>query len=197
MGKIFYLMGKSSTGKDTIFKRILSDHRMNLKTIVTYTTRPIREGEEEGREYHFIDDKRVEELDAEGKIVELRAYNTCLGVWKYMTVDDGEIDLEKNSYLVIGTPEAYQKCIKHFGKSSIVPIMIVLDDGERLTRALEREKRQDKPKYDEMCRRFLADAADFSEEVLSNISGGKTFENNDLEQCVSEIEEFILSESCR
>ena len=44
MGKIYYLMGKSSSGKDTMFKRLIEDKELALKTIVGYTTRPMREG---------------------------------------------------------------------------------------------------------------------------------------------------------
>ena len=51
VGKIIYLMGKSSSGKDTIFKRLLSNTSLGLKTIVPYTTRPIRSGEKDGLEY--------------------------------------------------------------------------------------------------------------------------------------------------
>lgn len=193
MGRIFYLMGKSSTGKDTVFKRLLADGELNLSTIVTYTTRPIREGEEEGREYHFIDDAKVDELERAGKIVELRAYNTVHGIWKYMTVDDGQINLSERSYLVIGTPEAYINVAAHFGKNAIVPIMLVLDDGERLSRALARERVQANPKYEELCRRFLADAKDFSEENLAPIEGGRTFENIELDTCVSEVKGYIKS----
>ena len=53
MGKIFYIMGKSSSGKDTIYSRLLQDSELGLSRIVLYTTRPMREGETEGKEYHF------------------------------------------------------------------------------------------------------------------------------------------------
>ena len=52
MSKIFYFMGKSASGKDTIFKQI-KERMPDLKTIVIYTTRPIREGEQEGVEYYL------------------------------------------------------------------------------------------------------------------------------------------------
>lgn len=86
MGRIFCLMGKSSSGKDTLYARL--SEKLHFSTIVPYTTRPIREGEEEGREYHFITEKEVEEFEKQGRIIELRAYNTVHGVWKYLTVDD-------------------------------------------------------------------------------------------------------------
>ena len=56
MGKIFYLMGKSSSGKDTMFKKLIEDKTLGLKTIVGYTTRPMREGECDGVEYFFVDE---------------------------------------------------------------------------------------------------------------------------------------------
>lgn len=191
MGKIYCICGKSSTGKDTIYKRILSDEKLALNNIVTCTTRPIREGEVDGREYKFISDEDSVKLENEGKVIELRAYNTVYGIWKYMTVDDGSIDLSNKDYLIIGTLESYVKCRSYFGADNIIPIYIEVDDGLRLERALQRERKQENPKYEEMCRRFLADAKDFSEEKLTEAGITKRFVNNDLQECVDEIREFI------
>ena len=192
MGKIFCLMGKSSTGKDTIYKELLQNEELSLKRIVPYTTRPIRVGETEGVEYHFIDDEALNKLDADGKIIELRAYNTVYGVWKYLTVDDGQIDLEgEDKYLLIGTLESYERVRAYFGKDNLVPLYITVDDGVRLQRALDREKTQDKPKYAEMCRRFLADEADFSEENIKRCEIDRSYVNNELESCFLELKEAI------
>lgn len=194
MGKIFCLMGKSSTGKDTIFKRLTENKELNLKTIVSYTTRPIRDGEEEGKEYFFVGEERLKELEDAGKVIELRAYNTYYGVWKYFTVEDEQIDLEKENYLIIGTLESFKKTKEYFGEEKVVPILITLDDGVRLQRALDREKLQENPKYEEMCRRFLADAVDFSLEKQGEAGIQKSFENNDLESCLKQIEDYMHSE---
>ena len=191
MGKIFCIMGKSSSGKDTIYGRLLKDKNLNLKHIITYTTRPIREGETNGNEYYFIDDAKVEELEAEGKILEIRAYHTVHGIWKYMTVADGTWDVAANNYVIIGTPESYEKCLQHFGKDVMVPIYVTVEDGLRLERALKRERAQKEPKYEEMCRRFLADAEDFKEENIRRAGIEKRFENNSLEECYGEIAEYI------
>lgn len=190
MGKIFYIMGKSSSGKDTIYKRIQEELPI-LKTLVLYTTRPIRKGEQSGVEYHFVNDETCELLVKEGKIIELRAYDTVHGVWKYFTVDDGQINLEENSYLVIGTLESYRQMKSYYQSELIVPIYIEVKDGERLQRALNREKKQQIPKYAELCRRFLADTADFSEENLNQMDISKRFENQRMEQCVKEIVLYI------
>lgn len=194
MSKIYYMMGKSSTGKDTLYKRILSDERLQLKTVTMYTTRPVRAGETDGVEYFFCDESKVAELSAAGKIIERRDYHTVLGVWTYFTADDGQIDLKAHDYLIIGTLESYQKTREYYGRDAVVPIYIEVEDGERLERALARERQQDVPKYEEMCRRFLADAKDFSEEKLEEAGINRRFVNANLEETETAIKAFILEQ---
>lgn len=194
MGKIFCIMGKSATGKDTIYKSLLQNSELKLNRIVSYTTRPIREGEEDGIEYHFTDVEIMHQLEEQGKIIECRAYDTIHGIWYYYMVKDSQIDLTNNNYLIIGTLESYMKIRDYFGKNKVVPIYIELDDGERLTRALEREKTQSEPKYEEMCRRFLADCQDFSCEKLTEAGIKKFYVNNDLEKCLQEIKQDMLAD---
>ena len=193
MGKIFCVMGKSATGKDTIYQKLLQKNALQLKRIIPYTTRPIREGDEDGREYHFCHEADVERLENSGKIVELRAYDTVYGIWKYFTVNDGNIQLENENYLLIGTLESYVKIRDYFGAENTVPIYIEVEDGERLLRAISREREQDVPKYEEMCRRFLADAKDFSEENLKKASIEKRFVNERLDTTLEEVENYITS----
>ena len=187
MGKIFYIMGKSSSGKDTIYKQLLEREETGLRRIVLYTTRPVRAGEVNGREYFFVDENRYFELCREGKVIEARAYDTVYGIWRYFTVADEQIDLANQDYLVIGTLESYEKMKEYFGSKILVPIYIELEDGLRLQRALDRERAQDAPKYAEMCRRFLADTSDFSEENIAAARIERRFENICLEDCIREI----------
>ncbi len=194
MGKIICLMGKSSTGKDTIFKELRREGTLSLKTIVPYTTRPIRAGEQDGVEYIFTDEEEYQSLLGQKRIIEDRSYHTFHGLWRYFTVDDGQFCLEKENYILIGTLEAYEKMAAYFGRDKLLPIMIELDDGIRLQRALDREKVQPNPKYEEMCRRFLADSADFSEEKISEAGITKRFYNDDLYRCLQEIIEYIRAE---
>ncbi len=192
MGKIVYLMGKSSTGKDTIYKRLLSHPQLQLKNIVPYTTRPIRATEKEGVEYHFTDEEGFQKLQQAGRVIEQRAYRTYHGLWRYFTVDDGQIDLQGDNYIYIGTLESFNSTVQYFGRENLVPVLIELDDGVRLQRALDREKTQEHPKYEEMCRRFLADSEDFSEEKISQAGiGSARFYNDDLDRCVEEIIDYI------
>ena len=191
MGKIVYIMGKSSTGKDTIYRSILSDKSVKLKKIVPYTTRPIRLGEENGVQYFFTDEEGFEKLCADGKVIEHRSYDTCYGLWRYFTVNDENLDLSKNSYIIIGTLESYEKTAEYFGKDKMLPVLIELDDGVRLQRALNREKKQKNPKYEELCRRFLADSKDFSRENIEKAGIDTSFYNDNLKRCTKEIIQYI------
>ncbi len=192
MGKIYYVMGKSSSGKDTIYKKMLERHPW-FRTIVPYTTRPIREGERDGVEYFFVDEERLREMQESEQVIEVRSYNTRCGIWTYFTADDGQIDLDAHDYLVIGTLVSYRALREYFGEEKLIPVYIEVDDGLRLARAVERERRQAEPKYTELCRRFLADEEDFSEENLSRAGITRRFENRDLDACLEEIEEYIRS----
>lgn len=193
MGHIYCVMGKSASGKDTIYGKLINDKELNLERIIPYTTRPIRSGETEGEAYHFTDIDRFKELEALGRVVEHRCYHTYHGDWYYYTVDDESIDLEKSDYLIIGTLESYVGIRDYYGINKVIPMYIELDDGIRLERALKREQSQDNPKYAEMCRRFLADAEDFSEEKLSDagIDKNNRYTNNDIDRLFLELKEII------
>lgn len=191
MGKIFCFMGKSSSGKDTIF-RIISDNMPNLIKIIPFTTRPIREEETEGIEYHFVADENFNQMLEDGQVIEYRSYDTFHGIWTYFT-SSVNIDLRYNDYIAINTLEGYNSLREYYGDDVVVPIYIqVKDDGVRLQRALDRERKQNNPKYTELCRRFLADQEDFSEEKLASFQIKRRFDNDDLMTCVLEIEEEIL-----
>ena len=195
MGRIFYIMGKSSSGKDTIYSRLLRDKEFGLKNVLLYTTRPVRQGEADGREYHFVDEERFRQFMDEGKVIEYRTYETVHGPWTYFTADDGQVDLKARSYLAIGTLESYENMKRYFGEENVCPIYGEVEDGERLKRALAREELQEKPRYAEMCRRFLADTEDFSEENLERAGIKRRFQNVELESCMEEIREYIRSRS--
>ena len=186
MGKIYYVMGKSASGKDTIFNR-LHDECPRTKKIITYTTRPKRSEDVEGVSYHFVDESVIEDYRRQGKLIEMRTYNTVQGRWTYATIDDGSVHLESKNYLIIGTLESYKKIREYFGAENVVPIYIDLSDGIRLQRAVNREMMEEKPNYAELCRRYLADSEDFSDARLEAAGITKRYLNEDLNKCILEI----------
>ena len=127
--------------------------------------------------------------------IPLARYNTVYGVWKYFTVNDDDIDLRCKSYLTVGTLESYTKIRDYFGSDKVLPIYVEVEDGDRLIRAIHREKGQQVPKYEEMCRRFLADASDFSEEKLREAGITRRFINDDMDTVLAEISAYIRQSS--
>lgn len=190
MGRIFCLMGKSASGKDTLYKMI-RDARPQLKEYVMYATRPIRTGEVNGVTYHFVSPEYLSRVEKDGRLIESRTYNTIHGPWIYATVDDGQVNLESGSYLMPSTLQSYLKLRDYYGAENVIPLYVEVEDGERLQRALNRERSQEEPKYKEMCRRFLADSEDFSEEKLSEAGINVRYQNLDAEKCAALITESI------
>ena len=192
MGKVFCIMGKSGSGKDTIFKEIIKDNSLNLKKIVGYTTRPKRVEENDGVEYNFIDDDMINKFIQKNKVIELRKYDTVNGIWYYGTMDDGQINLQTNSYIVISTLESYKNNKKYFGSNNVIPLYIDVDDGIRLQRILNREMSEDSPNYKEICRRFIADSEDFSNKNLKLNGIEKIYSNNNLVECIADVKNNII-----
>ena len=114
-----------------------------------------------------------------GQVIEVRSYNTKCGIWTYLRRMTGR-SISSGTIICDRTLVSYEAMKGYFGRNAVVPIYIEVEDGERLTRALEREKEQSEPKYAEMCRRFLADEEDFSEENLRRAEITDRFENADL-----------------
>ena len=194
-GKIFLIMGKSSSGKDSLYNALMHSCHVSLSKVIPYTTRPIRFGEKNGENYFFCNDEEFEIIANSYRIIEIRQYFTVNGIWKYFTIDDGQIDLNSDkNYLMIGTLDSYHSIRSYYGSQNVIPLYIEVEDGERIIRAINREKKQLIPQYAEVCRRFLADMIDFSEEKLENAGIKKRFNNNEsIETTTKRLEQYILS----
>lgn len=184
-------MGKSCSGKDTIYKRLLADNELGLKVLVPYTTRPIRQNEHSGIEYNFVSEEDYVRFRDAGQILEDRAYETVHGLWRYFTIKDDEMMQSDQNYIYIGTLEAYIKLKETLGSDKVLPIYIEVDDSIRIDRAVRREHKQSVPKYAEMCRRFLADTEDFSDDKLAVSGITDRFQNEDLDECLRNVRRYI------
>ena len=191
MGKIILFMGPSSSGKDTIKRRLIKENKFALKEMIMSTTRPMRTGEVEGRDYYFKTEEEMLELEEQGKIIEKRKYDTVYGPWYYFTTSSN-IDLENYNYIGDNTLEGLDKFVKFYGIENIISLLIKVDDGIRLQRALDREKREENPKYQELCRRFLSDSLDFSEENINKRPITSIINNNSsLDNTMEEVEKVL------
>lgn len=194
--RLIYIMGKSSSGKDTIYS--ILKQKIDVNTYVMYTTRPMREGEMDGVTYNFISTEEMKKfIDGENKysVIEYRTYQTAHGPWTYATIKDNQFET-RGDMLMLGTLESYMKVKENFKNDEdvqLLPIYIEVPDNIRLKRAIEREEKQEEPKFVELCRRFIADCNDFSEENIEKADIQKRFKNIDLEECVYQIIEYITS----
>ena len=190
MNKVYLLMGKSSSGKDSVYREVMKRNHIGLKPVVAYTTRPIRKNETNGKQYFFVTEEERDRLIEEGKVLEIRNYDTALGVWSYFTVNDDNWQ-DEDPHIMIGTLDTYESLKKNCTDREIIPIYIEVEDGERLARSLRRERKEKKPKYEEMCRRFIADTKDFSEERLKELEVKNRFENVVFNDTVKKVLAFI------
>ena len=193
MSNIIYIMGKSASGKDTIYKKI--KEKMKIKTYILYTTRPRREGEQDGVDYYYVSEEQMAKLAEEGRVIESRTYQTVKGPWTYATIQDEQL-AQNGDIITVGTLESYQKIKDYYkdkSETKVLPVYITIDEEERMQRALNRETIQEKPNYEEVKRRMLADNIDFSEENLKQcgITEKETFINDELEKCVNEIQQYV------
>lgn len=167
---ITVLIGKSASGKDTIFKELL---KHSFEPIVTFTTRPKREGETDGVEYNFVSEKDFKDLD----LLEKREYNTAKGIWYYGMP---KVDVDKN-YAVILDINGANKLIDYYGKDKILPAYLACPLSVREKRAMQRGS-FDKEEWD---RRAIADDIDLDITKLKETTNSLLYctDNDFLNNC--------------
>lgn len=167
MSRIYCIVGPSAVGKDTFYKELLRVHAEALCPVIPSTTRPMRAGEVNGVDYHFVGFEELAALEAEGRVIEKREYHTTQGLWVYFTM---KFELEEGrDYVLISTLEGARRLQEHYGADRVTVVMLRLDPGVRLSRSIAREMQQKNPDYAEICRRFLADERDFAPEKVREL----------------------------
>ena len=148
---IYVLVGRSGSGKSSI-ERELVKQRPEFFRVISDTTRPVRDGEVCGVDYHYLTREGFTKGIIRGDYIEHTSYNG----W-YYGVNKHRIDLRLGDYICVTNPSGYYQLKKHFG-DKVVGIVIHTDDKQRILNYLHREEN---PDCYECCRRFIADANDF------------------------------------
>ena len=164
--KVLALFGESGSGKDTIQTWLL-ENIPNTHKPITYTTRPARAYEINGRNYYFISNDEFKELKNNNKILE--SFYVKDRDWYYGSSID-EFQKDKINIIIL-TPTGIRNILNH-NQLEILPVYIKAPDKIRLLRSLNREE---DPDCAEICRRFLSDEEDFKNinflhETYDNIS---------------------------
>ncbi|HSQ89800.1 guanylate kinase [Romboutsia sp.] len=188
MKKIFVIMGKASSGKDTLVKML--SEQLEIPMAVSFTTRPMRDGETQGVEYNFITQKEFKDQLESGEIVEHTSYNVASGETWYYGLTKSE--LEKADYVIaIVNPEGL-RLLKYYYEDKVVPIFINSKPDVRIKRYLNRDI-MDEEKVAECCRRFLADKKDF-ERLIPNY---EIFNNDEIIDAYQTLEHIVRREKAK
>lgn len=185
---IYVLLGKSNTGKSTIFKELikLTSEDNWIEPLKSYTTRPKRDEDTSANEYVFCDREYYTQLSKEHGVLEHSVYDTAHGYWFYFTRKE-DVKPDKR-YIKILNPTGYYQ-LKNTAKETnlfdVVGIEIVCDDKVRLSRI---ESRNDGTSMAERQRRIKADEKDFA-----YLKTDYKVENNG-DKSAKEIAEYILEE---
>ena len=194
MRNLTVLIGASASGKDTVMNRLVKE--FDVKPVISYTTRPIRDCEIDGREYHFITEEEFERMKDNDEFIETRVYKTVSGNWYYGLPKNG-IDLEDdNNYITIldfdGLLEL-ETWLRSIGLvDKLTSIYIDVTEQNRLIRSLNREQNMTKRQVEEVIRRYYDDnlkvlpAKSYCHLVFPN----NTYE--EFDNLITYIDEYVL-----
>lgn len=169
--KLFLLVGKSASGKDTLMNMLLSDFK-EMKPLVSHTTRPMRTGEKDGETYHFVDDTTFEEMLDNGEFLETTSYTieSENKIYKY-GLSKKEV-MDTPYAMTIVNPYGLNNLLANkFIKDNIVSILITRNDKDRILAYINRDENVN---IKEMIDRYKRDEEDFE-----NVMTDYILENND------------------
>lgn len=166
--KIVALMGEAGSGKDTILHRIMEKYPSYFNEIISCTTRPPRQGEKEGVNYHFLSVEDFIRKILNGDMLEATEFNG----WHYGT-DSQSLTIDKINIGVFN-PEGV-RCLQEDENIELYVFYVRAAGKQRLLRQLNREEN---PDVDEIIRRYKADTEDSS--FLNDIKY-ITLQNNTLD----------------
>ncbi len=180
---ITILVGKSASGKDAIQKVLTQS---GYTPMVSTTTRPMREGETEGVDYHFVDDKTFKQMAAEDEFLEYRSYNVINNeIWYYGTPKT-ELETDKN-YVKIVDLKGAETLVNHYGRENCFVVWVFADDITRQHRAESRGSFN----YEEWNRRLKDDAVKFSAGRLGSLANYIAFNGEHSE--LSDVIHYLWS----
>ena len=193
MCKMIALVGAMASGKDTLFRNVCA-LTSKATPLISTTSRPMRNGEKEGREYNFVSKEEMNKMLNEDKFVEVRAYNVAtLETW-YYGLEKDSIDLNSNNtYIVIVDIEGLKKIKKYLSENglrdNLVSVFVDCSAHIRMQRALSREGKMTDEQIKEICRRNISDmdfVVKYKNECLIKLKN-ETYKDSDYN------EEFLVN----
>lgn len=171
------LVGMSGSGKDAIQRELVNpENDFEMERVVTATTRPMREGEQNGIDYHFMSRENFLKGIEQNDFIEYRSYKTAVAgkpdTWYYGSPKT-ELDPDKD-YCIILDVQGAKDFVEHYGRENCFVVNVVVRDNVREERAMSRGS-FDKSEWD---RRAVDDAVKFSQgrlDAVVNFTVDNTF----------------------
>lgn len=158
-GKILFLCGKGGTGKDSVISSLLQQYPNEFERFVLTTTRPMRDSEVDGVEYHFCSMEDFAKRVVANEFCIVEHYSSAEGATKYYGV--GEIPTDNDKvYVLCGTNTQYDKLRERYG-DRVVGVYLYNTAYTSLTRMLSRLRDRKDVNVLEACRRILSDSQDY------------------------------------
>lgn len=162
---ITIFFGKSASGKDTFMKQYVAK---GFKPIVSYTTRPMREGEVDGVDYHFVDKATFDKYVSKGVIFETRSYKTLVNgkqdTWYY---GSPSLNAKSDDYVGVLDINGIKSYLRYYGAKDIALVYVMVADDE-----LRKRRAMGRGGFDESewNRRLADDNIKFSADALEKLS---------------------------
>ena len=157
--KVKTITSPSSAGKDTILNEVVKTNE-NITSITSMTSRPMREGEVQDKQYHFRSYEEMKIMIENDEFIEHKAYEVADGsIWLY-GVHKSEIDKNKDETKIVIVDYNGLKELRGYCENNgieIISYYIECNPRERLLRSLNREVNANADIVKEMCRRLLDD----------------------------------------
>lgn len=151
--KVMALCGEAGSGKDTILNALIRKNPNLFHLIIGCTTRPPREGEKDGVNYHFLTVDDFAEKISNDEMLEATCFNNWMYGTEYAALSEDKINIG------VFNPEGIET-LSLDKKIDMYAYYIEVSDKERLIRQLNRETN---PDVFEIIRRFRTDCEDFSD----------------------------------
>ena len=181
--KVIALFGPAGAGKDAIQKVMVENH--GLHGIISHTTRPMRENEEEGLSYYFISEYEFAKMNERKAFLEYTVFNH----WWYGTSIESlsEDEINIGVFNIDGV-----KALLADDRIEVIPVYVSVSNKIRLIRQLNREK---EPNCLEICRRFLADDYDFR--MTIDFEYDTILNNSDISNAEKDLMSLMIKERKR
>lgn len=156
--KLILLIGCMASGKDTILKEMINEGY--AEPVISHTSRPMRKGEKDGIEYHFVSAEEMLKMKENNEFIEFKSYKAANNEKWYYGVDKNSLEkgLSKNYILIVDITGMRQ--IKEYFKDDknmeITTIFLDVDKETRRKRAIRRDD-MTLEKVKEIERRLKAD----------------------------------------